>query len=304
MQNTMISTGSLLLDIHLGYGGYLPGIIAEISGPQESGKTTLCLHAIASAQTSGGLCAWIDADRSLSVNHARQCGVQIKNIYYCDPKSTEQALDTVLILSKSGAFSLIIIDSLPSLMPQQESRGEVSDTPDELNLALLSEKLAPLSRAIKKAGTIILITNQYDHSLSSNYHHLAKSPERLSLKMYASIRIRLKQICLVQKDHIIHGQKVQAQIIKNKYYSIKNPTEFDIILDRGINRSLEIFDLGLSVDLIRMQDQGIFYQSVELGRTPNEAIRFLDKYSQIRKEIEADIRRILVPQKYPAATVY
>ena len=57
----VIPTGSIALDVALGIGGLPRGRIVETYGPESSGKTTVALHAVANAQRSGGIAAFIDA---------------------------------------------------------------------------------------------------------------------------------------------------------------------------------------------------------------------------------------------------
>ena len=300
--SSVISSGSLKLDILLGRGGYPTGTIVEISGSQASGKTVLCQHAAAEAQRMGRLCAWIDADRSLSLSFAQTCGVNASDLYYCDPATTEQALDILVTLTHSGAFSLIILDSLPSLIPQAELRGKPQHSPGQVNLGLLSDTLHTLRRLISISGTVVLITNRYDPGLAVIYHRLSENPQRLSLKLNASIRIRMSIIEPLQAGEDAIGVKVQARILKNKFAPFLNSTDFDIIHRQGINKPAEVFELGVSLKNIQKQDGGFRYRSLLLGTSASDAIRFLERNSRISEMVESEIRRKLIPDYFSAAT--
>ncbi len=204
-------SGSLGLDICLGKGGYPPGTIIEISGEPESGKTTLCLHAVASAQRQQKYCAWIDADPWFSREYAYSCGVLPSRIYYSVPGSSKQALDTILVLSSSGVFSFIVLDSLSSLLLEKAHFLNTSDPKSEIDYDLLSLQLTSISSSIKKTGATILITNWYQAALSKTYHNLSPYIGRLSLNLHASIRIRLETIGKLLKEEFSTGQRVNAR---------------------------------------------------------------------------------------------
>jgi recombination protein RecA len=298
----VISSGSLKLDILLGQGGYPPGTIVEISGSQASGKTVLCQHAAAEAQRLGRLCAWIDADRSLSQSFAQICGVNSADLYYCDPATTEQALDILVTLAHSGAFSIIVMDSLPSLIPQDEFQGKAQQSPEQINLDLLSDTLHTLGRLISISGTVVLITNRYDPGLAVIYRRLSENPQRLSLKLNASIRIRMSIIEQLQAGEDVIGVKVQARILKNKFAPFLNSTDFDIIHRQGINKPAEVFDLGVSLNQIQQQDGGFRYHSLLLGTSASDAVRFLERNERVSDLVESEIRRKLIPDYFSAAT--
>jgi recombination protein RecA len=299
---TIIPSGSLRIDIALGSGGFPVGTIVEISGAQSSGKTTLCQHTLAEAQNLGKLCAWIDADRALSGDFARRCGVQVGEILYCEPETTEQAFDTLLTLAKSGAVKLIVLDSLPALTPGQEIRGQISPTSEQMNQELLSDVLTSLSNVISVAGVTILITNQHVAGMATTYHLLAENPQRLSLKLHANIRIRLSNIQRLHSGSQVIGERFLARILKNAYYPYLNSTDFDIIYSRGIYKPAEVFGLGVLVKKIQKHDEGYRYETMLLGKTPSAAINFLEGNSQANQAIEKEIRRILIPKNLSAAT--
>ena len=298
----VISSGSLKLDILLGRGGYPAGAIVEISGSQASGKTVLCQHAAAGAQRMGRLCAWIDADRSLSLSFAQTCGVNSADLYYCDPTTTEQALDILVTLAHSGAFSLIVLDSLPSLIPQEEFQGKAEHLPEQINFDLLSDTLHTLRRLVSISGTVVLITNRYDPGLAVIYRRLSENPQRLSLKLNASIRIRMSIIEQLRAGEQAIGVKVQARILKNKFAPFLNSTDFDIIHRQGINKPAEVLDLGVSLNEIQEQDGSFRYGSLLLGTSASDAVRFLERNERTSELVESEIRRKLIPDYFSAAT--
>ncbi len=297
----VISTGSLKLDIALQIGGYPSGSIIEISGPTGSGKTVLAQHAVAEAQLAGGICAWIDADQMFSVQMAKNIGVNPDTLYYCNSNNTEQALGILHILAKSGSFSLVVLDSIQTLIPNSETLFRENRQPAEENYRLISLVLAMIKRDISDSNTTVFFTNSTGKRSGAAYHLLSKQLDRLALTFYSGIRISLLHDHFIQHSGLNPEVRIKAQILKNQFAPCLYKTDFDIINPVGINKTGEVFSLGCDLQLILRQEEGFIYQDICLGKTFSQIIHTLNENRAIRDEIEQKIRQRLLPDIYPAA---
>jgi len=297
----VISSGSLRLDIALGTGGYPFGAIVLMNGPASSGKTTLCISAVISAQNRGCLSAWIDADHNFSSEFARRCGVDDQTLYYCDPSCTEQALDILETLAKSSAFSVIVLDSLYALTPTAELAGSLDKPADKINQEILHLRLPAIRQAAQQNGTTILLTNQPNTHLSAVYHQLAANLQRLALKFHTAIHLNLDTKKKIEHWGKQIGTKISVRITKNEFVPCLYTTDFDIMYPYGINKSGEVFDLGLVLQLIQKQAEGFFFQTTCLGKSSEQAVGFLQRNVLKRDEIESRIRQELIPEILNAA---
>jgi recombination protein RecA len=295
-QTRFIPSGSINLDIALGIGGFARGSIVEISGFQASGKTALCQHVVAEAQKQGGLCAWIDTDCTFSPEFAAVCGIQVPSLIYCQPDSSEQALMTLEMLARSGAFQAIVLDSMQTLISTIELQGALPSIGEKLNQDMLSACLRRISPFIHRNGILILFTSYPDTRMSFVYHQLSTRLSRLALKFYAAQRLRLKQIEPIKRGKRHLGVKIRANIIKNKFAPCLYTTDFDIMYDQGINKPAEVFSLGVSLELIQASSNGFLFRETFLGKTDRQAISFIKQHSTVSEAIELEIRRKLVPQ--------
>ena len=306
---TIYSTGSLRLDIALGVGGIPGGTIVDINAPEASGKTTLVYQIIGEAQKSGGICAFIDADRAFDPGFAGQCGVQVEQLYFSQPEHAEQALDIIESLVGSGAFSVVALDSLNSLIPYQElvspigePGGKSEAEPLDTELELLARSLRKLAGSLHRSDSTVLFTSGSDRQMSSIYHQLAMHPGRLALKLQAAIRLRLSQPSNLISNGQVTGVRMRVRVIKNKFAPCLQPIDFDIIHHQGIDKTGEVLDLGVHCQLIHQKNTGIYFRAERLGRTASEAIRFLNQNIIVRNEIEKAIRQRLIPDSHTAAT--
>jgi recombination protein RecA len=297
-----IPSGSLRLDIALGTGGYPSSAIVEINGPPSSGKSCLCQHAIAEAQRLGGSCAYIDSDRSLSLDFARRCGVQIEDLYYAEPGCTEQALGILETLARSGAFTLIVLDSLTTLIPASELSGLEIPLSDRHNQELLSSSLSRVSESLKRTGAVVIFTRHTAARPSAVYHDLSTNPRRLALKLHAGFCIRLKNQEYVYSAGQIIGSKIQARLTSHKFRPLLNTIDFDIIYQQGINKTAEILALGIFIREIQWRPDSYYYRKVRMGQTLSQALDFLQENRRVRNEVERNIRRAFMPHRIIAAT--
>jgi len=306
---TIHPSGSLRLDIALGIGGMPGGTIIEINAPEAGGKTTLAFHLIAEAQKSGGVCAFIDSDRAFDPCYARRCGVQVEQLYFSQPEHAEQAYTIVETLTSSGAFSVVVLDSLNSLVPYHEL-SSLFDEPARISGAdqletepdLLACSLRKLSFMLHRSDTVVLFTSRRDRRMSSIYHQLAIHPSRLALKLHASIRLRLSHLSNLIFNEKVIGARIRVRVIKNKFAPCLQPTDFDIIYNQGLDKTGEVLDLGVRCKLIQQKNNGVYFHTQRLGETASETICFLNRNILVRNEIEKAIRQHLVPDLHTAAT--
>jgi recombination protein RecA len=289
-----ISTGSLGLDIALGIGGVPQGRIIEIYGPESSGKTTLSLQVIASAQKNGDICAFIDAEHALDVQYAKNLGVDVENLLVSQPDFGEQALDILETLARSGAVSLIVVDSVAALTPKSEIEGDMGDTHVGLQARLMSQALRKLTAVLHKTNTTVIFINQIRMKIGTMGYG---SPETTTggnaLKFYASVRIDVRRIATLKQGEAQIGNRVKAKVVKNKVAPPFRQAEFDIMFGEGISSEGELIDYGVKLDIVDKAGAWFSYKEHKLGQGKEGAKQTLKDNIELRREIEDKIREAL-----------
>ena len=287
-----IPSGSLGIDISLGVGGLPRGRITEIYGPESSGKTTLCLHVVAEAQKTGGICAFIDMEHALDPAYAEKIGVDTQQLYVSQPDTGEQALEITEHLVRSGALDVIVVDSVAALVPRAEIEGEMGDSHVGLQARLMSQALRKLAGAIKQSNVSVVFTNQLREKVGVMFGSPETTPGGRALKFYASVRIDIRRIQQIKHAGDVVGNRTRVKIKKNKVAAPFKECEFDIMFNQGISKSGEIIDIGTELGIIDKRGAFYRYQDELLGQGRENAKSFLRGNGGMSDAIEDKIRRV------------
>ena len=299
-----ISTGSLSLDLALGIGGVPRGRIVEIYGPESSGKTTLALHILASAQKEGGEVAFIDVEHALEPAYARALGVDIDSLLISQPDTGEQALEITEQLVRSGALDVVVVDSVAALLPRSELEGEMGESSVGVIARLMSQALRKLAGTVSRTNCIVVFINQLREKIGVMYGNPETTPGGRALKYFSSVRIDVRRIETLKVGGEMIGNRTRAKIVKNKVAPPFKEAEFDIIYGEGISKIGEIVDLGVKLDLIDKAGAWYTYGDVRVqGRdSMKEYLReHPDVSDQIEAEIRANAHKLMSPQARKAA---
>lgn len=284
-----VPTGSVALDIALGVGGLPRGRVAEIYGPEASGKTTLALHIIAEAQKKGGTAAFVDAEHAMDPARAELIGVNLDELLISQPDTGEQALEIVETLVRSGAVDVIAIDSVAALTPRAEIEGEMGDAMIGVQARLMSQALRKLTAAISKSKTIVIFTNQIRHKIGVMFGNPETTPGGLALKFYSSVRIDLRKIGAIKDGEIVIGSRHRARVVKNKVAPPFRTAEFDIMNVGGITQSGNLVDVAVEFGIIEKSGAFFRYGKTMIGQGREAAKAYLEEHPQVAKKIEKEI---------------
>ena len=299
-----ISTGSLTLDLALGIGGVPRGRIVEIYGPESSGKTTLALHILASAQKGGGEVAFIDVEHALDPSYARALGVDIDSLLISQPDTGEQALEIVEALVRSGALDVVVVDSVAALLPRSELEGEMGDSSVGVVARLMSQALRKLAGTVSKTRTIVIFINQLREKIGVMYGNPETTPGGRALKYFSSVRIDVRRVETLKSGGEMIGNRTKAKVIKNKVAPPFKEAEFDIIYGEGISKIGEILDIAVDLEII--DKAGAWFTVGETRLQGRDAVKeYLKENPDVCDEIEQKIRenaaQVAAMKKKPAA---
>jgi len=301
-----ISTGSLTLDMALGIGGLPRGRVSEIFGPESSGKTTLCLHAIAEAQKAGGAAAFIDAEHALDISYAKKLGVQIDELLVAQPDTGEQALEIAETLIRSGALDIIVVDSVAALVPRAEIEGEMGDSHMGLQARLMSQALRKLTGAISKSQSALVFINQIRMKIGVMFGNPETTTGGNALKFYSSVRLDIRRIESIKDGQEVTGSRVRVKVVKNKMAPPFKQAEFDVMFAEGISKVGELVDLGVERRIVDKAGAWYSYKEERLGQGREAVKAFLKSNPDVAETIATQIRQsfglVANPQEDQAAT--
>ena len=284
-----INSGSLSLDIALGGRGLPRGRVIEIYGPEASGKTTVALHAIASAQRAGGVAAFIDAEHALDPSWAKRLGVDLEGLLVSQPSHGEEALKIAEMLVKSNAVDIIVIDSVAALVPRSEVEGEIGDQHMGLQARLMSQAMRILTPTISKSKTCMIFINQIRQKIGVMFGNPETTSGGLALKFYCSVRMEIRKVTAVKEGDEVIGTSVRVKVVKNKVAPPFRQAEFDIMHDRGINRESDVFNLALEDKLIDKSGSWVNYGEMRLGQGQENAKKYLRENPALMEELTKKI---------------
>jgi recombination protein RecA len=289
----VIPTGAIALDIALGIGGLPRGRVIEIYGPESSGKTTVALHAVASAQQAGGIAAFIDAEHALDPEYAAKLGVDIDALLVSQPDTGEQALEIADMLIRSGAIDIIVIDSVAALVPRAEIEGEMGDSHVGLQARLMSQALRKITGALSTSGTTAIFINQLREKIGVMFGSPETTTGGRALKFYSSVRLDVRRIETLKDGTEPVGNRTRVKVVKNKVAPPFKQAEFDILYGQGISREGGLIDMGVEHGLIRKSGAWYTYEGDQLGQGKENARNFLKDNPDLANEIEKKIKEKL-----------
>ncbi|MFI3327520.1 MAG: recombinase RecA [Rikenellaceae bacterium] len=287
---SVISSGSVTLDVALGVGGYPKGRIIEIYGPESSGKTTLAIHAIAEAQKAGGIAAFIDAEHAFDSYYAQKLGVDVDNLLVSQPDNGEQALEIADSLIRSSAVDIVVVDSVAALTPKAEIEGDMGDSKMGLQARLMSQALRKLTASISKTGTVCIFINQLRDKIGVVYGNPETTTGGNALKFYSSVRIDIRRVSVIKDGENQIGTRTRVKVIKNKVAPPFKRAEFDIMFGEGISKVGEVVDLGVDYDVLKKAGSWYSYGETKIGQGRDAVKALLSGDAALCAEIEAKVR--------------
>lgn len=281
----VISSGSLLLDIALGVGGYPKGRIIEIYGPESGGKTTFALHAIAEAQKQGGLAAFIDAEHALDPRYAKALGVDIDNLIVSQPDTGDQALEIAEHLIRSGAISILVVDSVAALVPKAELDGDMGDSHIGIQARLMSQAMRKLAGVINKTNCIAIFINQIREKVGVMFGSPETTSGGRALKFYATIRLDIRRVEQIKSGSDVVGNLTRVRVVKNKVAPPFKSVDVELIYGQGVSKEAEILDMAVSQDIINKSGSWFSYNDEKLGQGRENIKQFLKDNPNLREEV-------------------
>ena len=289
MDVEVIPTGSLTLDMALGVGGVPRGRIIELYGPESSGKTTVALHIVAEAQKMGGEAAFIDVEHALDPKYAKALGVDIDNLLVSQPDSGEQALEIAEALVRSGAFDVLVVDSVAAMTTKAEIDGEMGDNHVGQLARLMSQAMRKLTSVVAKTGCVAIFINQIREKIGVMYGNPETTPGGRALKFYATVRMDVRKGEVIKEGNVPIGNRMRVKVVKNKVAPPFRECEFDNIYGKGISRDGEIMDLAVELDIVKKSGSWFSYNGQKLGQGRDNAKNTIFEDEKLRTEIEAKI---------------
>jgi recombination protein RecA len=279
-----IPTGSISLDLALG-GGIPKGRIIEIYGPESSGKTTVCLHAVAEVQKAGGTAAYIDAEHALDPAYAKRLGVNTDQLLISQPDSGEQALEILETLVRSNAVDIVVIDSVAALVPQAEIEGDMGDAQMGLQARLMSQAMRKLTGVINRSKTTVVFVNQLRMKIGVMFGNPETTTGGNALKFYASVRMDIRRISQIKQGDAIIGNHVRVKVVKNKVAPPFREAEFDIMYNQGISREGDVIDLAVKHEVVEKSGAWYTYKGENIAQGREAAKKYLSENPKVFNEI-------------------
>ncbi len=296
-----ISTNCLSLDAAIGVGGVPRGRIVEIYGPESSGKTTLALQVVASAQRTGGIAAYIDAEHAMDPEYAGKLGVNIDDLLISQPDSGEQALEIAETLVRSNSVDVIVIDSVAALVPRAELDGEMGDSLPGLQARLMSQALRKITAIVSNSRTTFIFINQLREKIGVFFGSPETTTGGKALKFYASVRLDIRRIGAIKDGDRVVGNRTRVKVVKNKVAPPFRECEFDIMYGEGISHAGDLIDLATANDVVEKSGAWFSYKGERLGQGRENVKTLLKENDELRGRIEDEVKTALGFVKAEAA---
>jgi recombination protein RecA len=290
---SVISTGSISLDAALGVGGLPRGRVIEIFGPESSGKTTIALQVIAEAQKRGGIAAFIDVEHALDPIYARKLGVDIDNLLVSQPDYGEQALEITNTLTTSGQIDVLVVDSVAALVPKAELEGEMGDSHMGVQARLMSQALRKLTGVVSRSRTCLIFINQIREKIGVMFGNPETTTGGRALKFYSSVRLDIRRIAAIKDGEAVVGNRTKVKVVKNKVSAPFREAEFDIIYGEGVSKEGDLLDLGVAQNMVEKSGSWFSYKGERIGQGRENARQFLKDNTDIRQNIDSELRKTL-----------
>jgi recombination protein RecA len=284
-----ISSGSLSLDLAMGGRGFPRGRVIEVFGPESSGKTTLALHVLASAQKAGGIAAFIDAEHALDPSWAKRLGVNLEELLVSQPSYGEEALRIAEMLISSNAVDCIVIDSVAALVPKAELDGEIGDTHVGLQARMMSQAMRKLTAVIARSKTTVIFINQIREKIGVMFGSPETTPGGRALKFYSSCRVDVRKIATLKDGDDTVGIRMKAKVVKNKIAPPFRIAEFDMLSRKGICLEGDIIDLAVEDRIVQKAGSWFSYGEVRLGQGRDKARLSLEENPELTEEIRVKV---------------
>jgi recombination protein RecA len=285
-----IPTNCLSLDAAIGIGGFPRGRIVEVYGPESSGKTTLALTVVASAQKMGGVCAYIDAEHAMDPDYAEKLGVNIEEMLISQPDSGEQALEIAETLVRSGSIDVIVVDSVAALVPRAELDGEMGDSLPGLQARLMSQALRKITAIVANSNTCFIFINQLREKIGVFFGSPETTTGGKALKFYASLRLDIRRIGGIKEGDKVVGNRTRVKVVKNKVAPPFRESEFDIMYGEGISRTGDLLDLAVNYNIVEKSGAWFSYKGERLGQGRDNVKNMLKGNEDLLERIEADVK--------------
>ncbi len=297
----VISTGSISVDHALGIGGFPRGRISEIFGPESSGKTTIALQVVAEAQKVGGMAAYIDVEHALDPTYAKKLGVDVDNLLVSQPDYGEQALEITNALITSNSIDVLVVDSVAALVPKAELDGEMGDSFMGVHARLMSQAMRKLTGIVSKSNTCLIFINQIREKIGVMFGNPETTTGGRALKFYSSVRCDIRRIAAIKDGDVVTGNRTKVKIVKNKMAPPFREAEFDIIYGEGISKEGDLIDLGVAQNIVEKSGAWYGFKGERIGQGRENARQFLKDNPDVRKKVDADLRKALGLGKVEAA---
>jgi RecA/RadA recombinase len=215
------------------FGGLPLGHICVYSGLPHSGKTTAACQELAAFQKAfpDKECVYVDSEHRLELDfQARMNHVDLSRLNYINipaGMAGEQVLDLIIEMQKADNIGMIILDSVPSLLPAAVLKSDMTEDPGLRGT--MAKKMYPFLNEMKAMLTekqnILILINQVRDGGMVNGIQIYKEPCGLALQFMPSVAVRFGKrkftlgdnmnACASANGEGSDGFRLQFKITKN-----------------------------------------------------------------------------------------